>query len=108
MTVRQVRALAALARAQLRYKAAQARAEKAKKARDARLEAATPHLPVGDWVTAGPFMLRLRIAKGSERFRLKDYRAAGGHVSRNMSKFITLVDGRRDLDVRHDLEAPAT
>ncbi len=105
MTYRDSRRLAALARAQLRYKAAQARAEQRRKARDARLEAARHLLPSGEWVSAAGFLVKLTIGAPSERFRLADYRRAGGQVTRRMSQFVTKVDGRRDLTVCRDDEA---
>ena len=106
MTVRESRALATLARRQLHYKAAQARAEAAKRRRDRSLDACEALLPAGDWVSAGPFLLRLRRSSTGERFRLADYRKAGGRVTRAMGRFITAAGTRRELDVRHDQEPP--
>lgn len=100
MTVRQTRALAALARTQLRYKARQALAEQAKRRRDEHLARVEDLLPAGEWVSAGGFLLRLRRSSTGERFRLADYRKAGGRVTRAMTVFITPAGSRRELDVR--------
>jgi hypothetical protein len=107
VTVRQARALGALARAQLRYRAAHARAERLRSLRDKRLDACMAYLPSGERVRVGGYELKLTIGRPSERFRLADYRKAGGRVTRTMERFITSVDGRRLLDVQTDQE-PST